>query len=221
MKNILIFNLFAVTLLLNQCANDDTANSSNESAVVTTIFADDFSVDGDLHNQSADTGGVWSVNSGALSVFSGGVDTQNGNTASKQAFASFSRALTANETLTLTLTTSATAGSFNTVGWAGISLYTGGTEQFFIGSPGLISGWGIGGIVNPAQQTSPLITGSAQTVIFTYAYDTGAWTFEVPGSADLSGTTTVNLALDTLRLGADMNNIATILISDISITVSE
>jgi uncharacterized repeat protein (TIGR02543 family) len=179
--------------------------------VTVTVFSEDFSTDGSLDGTTPDIGGNWNVTSGSITVASGVADTQ-GSTSMKLAYADFTRALTTGETLKLTINTAETAGVFATSGWAGISLYSGGsggTEQIFMGSLGMVNGWGVDGSMVTKTSTSPLVSGESQNVQFTYDYDSGAWTFTIGGQV-LSGTASTGIAFNTVRIGCDINNLANI-----------
>ncbi len=180
------------------------------------IFSDDFSVAGSLNGSSADIGGTWNVNSGSFVVSGGVVDTSSYSGDPDLAFASFTRDLTAGETLTLTFQTTASGGTFSGGGWAGLSLYENGSEKVFLGGPS-ISEWGTGSDLG-VHVFTPSITAAAQTAVFEYVFNTGSWNFTV-NSQQISGTTTANLAFDQIRIGADTDNIKDIAVSDINVSV--
>ncbi len=179
-------------------------NATTASPALSDLFFDDFSTDGSLDGLTPDVGGVWSVSSGTFIVSNGIIDTSLTAT-DKYAYADLSSSLASGETLVLTFTTEELgSGTFANTSWAGISLYSGGssgTEHFFIGNIGSLSGWGIGGDPGSAL-LSPAVTAAAQTVIFTYEYDTGFWTLNAGGSTG-SGTVTSAIALDCIRIGAE------------------
>ncbi len=184
------------------------------------IFSDKFSVDGSLNGSSADIGGTWNVTSGNLSISGGVVDTASSYFSDSDiAFASFTRALTANETLTLTFQTTTSSGSFSTTGWAGLSLFEKGDEKLFLGGPSYTPAWGIVGnaIGGVLKVFSPSITNAAQTAVFNYVFNTGDWNFTV-NSQQISGTATANLAFDQIRIGADIYNYKDIAVSEINVT---
>jgi hypothetical protein len=184
-----------------------------------TVFFDDFDTNGSLNGSSADIGGAWNVTSGDLAASGGAVDTASSSSSNPDlALAYFTRALAINETLTLTFLTVESSGSFAASGWAGISLFENGNEQVFLGSPGFVSSWGIDGpAIGSRSSFSPAITDEAQTAVFEYIFNTGAWTFTVNGQ-QLSGTATSGLAFDQIRIGADGYNYADIAVSQISVT---
>jgi hypothetical protein len=193
------------------------------------IFSDDFSApNGTLLNGSTpDVGSNWDVTSGAsqLIISNSAVDTSFVTAPSTLtlAFGAFTRALTSGETLTFTFNTANPANNtFFTTGWAGLSLYTGGangTEQFFLGSIGDEPYWGIDAAASGGKQWFTNITSAAQAVSFTYAYDTGAWFYSV-GTNSMSGVTTTQLAFDTVRIGADYSDLASIKVENVQVSVS-
>ena len=187
------------------------------------VFDDTFiAADGTLlQGRSPQTGAAWNVSAGAsqLSISGGAVDTSAVTPGMTLAFAGFTQALSSGEVLTITFNTQNPAsGNFATLGWSGISLYTGGSngdERFFFGSPGEVPSWGIhGSAVERTAMSS--VTAAAQSVSFTYNYDTGAWFYSV-GTNNLSGTALAGLNLDTLRIGADIDNFSDINVSDIRV----
>ena len=168
-----------------------------------TVFSDDFSDDGNLNGQTPGVGEAWSVTAGSMTSSGGVMDTANtGGGQMKLAYAEFENNLSlgGGEMITLRFVTVNTSGTFQD--WAGISLYEGNTERFFMGLPGSSVNWGIDntGLGGPAQYTT--LPGAAQDVTFTYAYDSGAWTYDV-GAQSLSGNGLANLALDKIRIGVD------------------
>jgi|688.fasta_scaffold295218_2 hypothetical protein len=190
------------------------------------VFNDTFvAADGTLlDGRSPVTGSAWNVTEGAsqLVISGGSVDTSNVSPGLTLAFGGFTQSLSAGKILTLTFNTlTPSSGNFATMGWAGISLYTGGSngnERFFVGSPGEIESWGIHG--SAVDRTGmPGVTSPAQSVSFSYNYDTGAWQYSV-GTNSLSGSTTTGLALDTLRIGADIDNRADINVSDVTVEIT-
>lgn len=193
------------------------------SAYAQVVFFDTFvAADGTLlQGHAPQTGTAWNVTSGAsqLSISGGAVDTSAVTPDNTLAFAGFTQALSAGKILTITFSTQNPAsGNFATLGWSGISLYTGGSngdERFFLGSPGDVPSWGIHGSA-VARTAMPSVTEAAQTVSFAYNYDTGAWFYSV-GTNNLSGTTDAGFNLDTLRIGADISNFSDINVSDIRV----
>jgi hypothetical protein len=191
------------------------------------VFQDDFSAsNGTLLNGSTpDVGSNWNVTSGAaqLTISNSAVDTSFVSGSMTFAFGAFTRALTSGETLTFSFNTGTSANNnFLTTGWAGLSLYTGGsggTEQFFLGSVGLQPYWGIDGAAAGGKQVFSNITSAAQSVTFTYAYDSGAWVYTV-GANTMSGVTSSNLAFNTLRIGADFSDLSSIKVEDVAVQFS-
>ncbi len=165
------------------------------------VFADDFddpngtAIDG----KGADVGGPWSETGGAV-VNGGIVDTQG---AARTAFADFTSALGAGEVLTLTFDAAETGGNFFD-GYAGVSLFIGGTERIFVGHPNLSGSWGVdGGAIGAALTTGNTVEDNTAT--FTYTFDTGAWTFSLSTGENISGTGAAGEAYDRLRF-ANGNN---------------
>jgi hypothetical protein len=191
------------------------------------VFQDDFSAtNGTLLNGSTpDVGANWNVTSGAaqLIISNSAVDTSFVSGSMTFAFGAFTRALTNSETLTFSFNTGISASNnFLSSGWAGLSLYTGGsggTEQFFLGSVGLEPYWGIDGAAAGGKQVFSNISSAAQSVTFTYAYDSGAWVYTV-GTNTMSGVTSSNLAFNTLRIGSDFNNLSSIKVEDVAVQFS-
>ncbi len=161
-----------------------------------TVFADDFNdADGTvLNGKAADVGGPWSENTGV--TINGGVLDTSG--AGRTAFADFTAALGPGEMITVTYDAAESAGSFST-GWAGVSLYVGGSEEVFIGNPGSIDNWGLdGGTIGGTQDTGQ--TAEDLTATFTYAYDTGDWTFALSTGENLAGTGGSGRAFNRVRI---------------------
>lgn len=172
----------------------------------TTLFSDNF--------QNSNN---WNITSGEL-IVSNNIASTQGNSQMTTAFADFSVALSSGKMLVLTFTSNDVT-NFATDGWAGVSLYTGGetgTEQVFIGSPGMVSSWGIS---ISGTTTSLVKTSEIGVVVFTYNYDTGAWTLNVDGET-ANGTMTSNLAFNAVRIGADIENLSDIAISNLSIVAN-
>lgn len=171
----------------------------------TVLFSDNF------NNSSA-----WNITSGQL-IVAGNIATTQGDANMTTAFASFSQPLGAGDVLQLTFNSNHVT-NFATSGWAGISLYTSGTEQVFIGSPGNISSWGLDGpVFGSAIALSR--TNEVAEVKFTYNYNTGAWTINVSGDT-ASGTIASGLAFDQIRIGADINNYADIAVSNLNVVTN-
>ncbi len=187
-----------------------------------TVFSDDFSTNGTLGGTSADIGGTWVAGSGALVVSGGVVDTAASNTSSfDTAGAAMTQVLGTGEQITLTFVTAESAGDFATVGWVGVSLYVGGSEKVFMGSPGFpTTEWGIAGSVPGSNTTfATSITAEPQTAVFDYDFDSGDWSFSVDGQT-LNGTATAGLAFDQVGIGSDRDNIADMAVSSINITIT-
>lgn len=187
------------------------------SAQATILFSDDFNRTGNLVTAPMpQIGGAWSVDgnktvtfglngSRVTTTYSGSYPASyNTNGIYDLAFANFTRPLAANETLTLRFQTVAT-GNFLSTGFAGVSLGSGTSENLFLGDVSSYAGqWGWGNGITEGVFTSA-VTGEAQEAVITYEYNTGDYTFSVGGQT-MSGTTTANLALDRIRIGAGYNN---------------
>ncbi|WP_353565705.1 PEP-CTERM sorting domain-containing protein [Haloferula sargassicola] len=162
-----------------------------------TVFADDFSEpDGTtIIGKAPDVGSAWTGTAPTISA--GTFDTTG---AGRAAFANFSVALGAGQVLTLTYDTLLPAGgAFFTGGYAGVSLYAGGSEQVFTGDLGIDTFWGVdqpavGGAHASTDNTA------ATTATLTYFFDTGAWSFTTLSGANLSGTGVSGVAFDQLRI---------------------
>jgi hypothetical protein len=182
------------------------------------VFSEDFSTAGSLDGQTPSVGGVWSVTDGSYTVAGGVLDTKAGSTSMNLAFADFGQTLGSGESLVLSFDTVESAGDFATTGWAGISLYEGGTEQFFLGSPGLFSQWGIDGNATTKTTFSPSITAEPQSVTFSYDYDSGDWEYIVNGQS-ITGTS-AGIALDRIRIGSDRDHLADMAIDSIQVDLT-
>jgi hypothetical protein len=199
-----------------------SAGSNASNTVV--VFNDDFNAANgtSLQGRAPLVGTSWNVTSGAALIQNQSFDTSQ-STSYTFAFGGLSRALGAGEEITLNFTTLApSSGKFLTTGWAGISLYTGGsggTERIFIGSVGGFPNWGIQGGALSGTQILSTITSAAADVSFQYAYNTGNWSLSV-GSGSLSGTAAANLAFNTLRIGGDFNNLANINVDSLSASIT-
>lgn len=161
------------------------------------VFFDDFddangtAIDG----KAADTGGPWTETGGSVVTNPPGIVDTTG--AARVAFADLTRTLGAGEQLTLVYDGADTAGDFS-AGFAGVSFFTGGTEQIFVGNPNNFANWGvIGNAIGGAQTTNNATEDSTAT--FTYTFDTGDWTFALDTGGNLAGTATAGLAIDRLR----------------------
>jgi hypothetical protein len=199
------------------------AFASTSARASSLLFSESFSVPNGtaLNGSTPAVGSSWVVTGGNPVIQNHSVDTSQDSEVNTFAFAGFSRALSANEVLRFSFETAMPAsGNIFTEGWAGLSLYTGGrngTEQFFLGLTGGNSQWGIGGAAISNSQTFASVN-AAVTLSFDYSFNTGNWDFKV-GSETLSGTTLSNLALDTVRIGSDVDNIEDIKITSISANV--
>lgn len=162
-----------------------------------SVFADDFDyVDGiSLSGQTPAVGGTWSggggwKTDGGAAYLSAGSDSVFGN---------FTAALSAGQKLTLTFETRAVTGFLGS-SWAVVSLFdVDGYERCYIGDPGgPNTTWGLGGyIANVATGDS----NQANVAVFTYEYDTGAWTFST-GGGTYQGTGTAGYALSRIRIAS-------------------
>lgn len=136
-----------------------------------TFFADDFDdPDGTpLAGKLPDRGqGTWAA-SGGPSVQAGVVDTVGG---AREAFGTLEQALAPGERLQVFLTTTTTGGTFFSSGFAGLSLFSGGSERFFAGDPsGASSAWALeeAGV----QSVGTALTAEATRVMVEYEFDTG------------------------------------------------
>lgn len=172
------------------------------------VFFDDFSeapgtaIDG----KSADVGGPWSEPNGATVSGDGTLDTTG---AGRVAFANFTSALGAGQILTLSYDTFALPNFFSG-GYAGVSLYVGGSEQLFTGDLGGDTVWGLAQAVVGGDNPDPGGDTTGETsATFTYNFDSGAWTFTTLAGVDMSGTGVAGAAFDRLRVangnGGDIN----------------
>ncbi|MDB6079915.1 MAG: hypothetical protein JWO82_3662 [Akkermansiaceae bacterium] len=166
------------------------------------IFSDDFSEpDGTaIIGKAPDVGSAWTGS--APNVTGGSFDSTG---AGRAAFALFSTPLTAGQTLTLSYDTLPLASNnFFSGGYAGVSLYVAGSEQLFTGDTGGGNAWGVD---QPAVSGNHLSTDTTAvtSATFTYAYDTGAWTFTTLSGVNLSGTGLSGQAFDQVRI-ANGNN---------------
>lgn len=158
----------------------------------------------------------WNITSWDL-ISNENIISTEGGAAMTLAFSEFSEPLGAGETLDVSFDSNEVT-NFATTGWAGISFFfiggTNGTEQIFIGSLSSQPNWGLDGssfLQVPFAETSELVS-----VRFTYEYDTGSWSLEI-GDEFETGTITSNLALNTIRIGATIDNITDIAISNLTV----
>jgi hypothetical protein len=189
-----------------------SALAANVANAQSTVFLDTFSQPGaPIVGSTADIGGTWTGSGTANTTWdisAGGTADTSGN--GRLVFDNFTASLGAGEVLTLSYDTALQSnGAGLNGGWAGVSLYTGGsggTEQMFLGEVTSYD-WGKDGSAIGGQQFGTDNT-MANHLTITYAYDTGAWTFTSDNST-LSGIGTAGLALDELRIGngggADIN----------------
>ena len=201
------------------------------SASGTDVFRDNFTAaTGTLLNgRTPEVGGVWNVTTGAasLTITDNAVDTSVVSLSEALAYGGFTSTLSTGQVLTLRFSTAAPAstGFLGTGGWGGVTLYSGGsggTEQFFLGKPSGsgYANWGItGAAVGWNAWTFSQSLTNAESVVFTYDYDTGAWTYSV-GSASTGGTAASHMAFDTVRIasGTDQGQTA-IKVQDVSVGV--
>lgn len=175
----------------------------------TTVFLDTFSLapGTSIVGSAPDIGGVWTGNGGAGPVAISAANTLDTSGDGRTLFSTFTSSLGAGQQLTLSYDTLALGGNNFFSGWAGVSLYAGGGEKMFTGSPGTPS-WGVDGGDIGGQQGSGNTT-AVTSATFTYLYDSGAWTFTTLSGVNMFGTGTAGLALDELRVangaGADIN----------------
>jgi len=194
------------------------------------IFSDNFTQsNGTLLSDHTPTVGTgWSVPLGTPQIYDDAVNTYySGSLNQTAAFGTFTGVLGAGDVLHLDFSTlDPFPGAFSG-GYAGVSLYSGGaggTEQFYFGILLNTESWSIAGdaIINLQNSGlfSPNVTGSAQSVHFTYAYDTGDWTYQV-GTGSLSGTAKAHVALDSVRIGAgpDFNQWGSINVNAIQVSI--
>jgi hypothetical protein len=191
------------------------------------VFRDTFTAQNGtiLNGRTPEVGKAWEDNSG-LTIQSGAVDT-SGAYNSTSAYGFFADGLTLSSVQTLQLsfdTLTPTNQNFFASGrWAGISLFSGSDEKFIIGKISSLTGWGIG---DYSTNTTGLVPGigtapadAAQSVQFTYAYDTGAWILTVGGSS-ISGFAHTGLAIDRVRIGSDGYNYADIAVTKIEADIT-
>ncbi len=163
------------------------------------VFAEDFdnAPNGTVvKNTAPDVGTDWSQTLGTdVTMNNGGIDT---NGAARGVFGDFTRALAAGEILVLDFETNDTDGDFHSSDFAGISLFAGASEKVFIGDRGgSTTAWGLQH--NGTDGTSS-VSGETQNGQFTYNYDTGAYELSFDGTTALSGTATIEMPIDRLRI---------------------
>ena len=190
------FNLFQSSRLIPILASAILTIPAAQAAVV---FSDDFSeADGTLIDGKApDVGNAWSAPSSTLAISNSSLDTSG---AGRTVFGGFASSLAAGQILTLTYDTIAVGGgNFFSGGYAGVSLFVGGDERVFTGDTGAGATWGVdSGAIGSAilSQDSTATT----TATFSYAYDTGDWSFTTTSGVDLSGVGQVGEAFSQLRI---------------------
>lgn len=176
------------------------------SARAAVVFSDDFSeADGTaIIGKAPDVGNAWTGN--APNITAGSFNTTG---AAREAYSTFTGGLGASEVLTLSYDTLA-LGNFFSGGYAGVSLYAAGSERLFTGDAGGVAGnafWAVDGNAFGLNLSSDN-TGTT-SVVFSYVFDTGAWTFTTSSGVNLSGTATANVAFDQIRVangsGGDIN----------------
>lgn len=168
------------------------------------VAADDFDdVDGTLLDGKApDVGANWRVlqGGGDLDVQAGVLDTTG---AGRTGFLDFAggEVLGPGEMLTMRLTTLNPSGSnFFSGGYAGFSFFEGsdGAEVMFIGDTGGGEFWGLDQALTGGTTLSDNNDPDA-TAVFTYSFDSGAYSLSIDGVEELSGTGTAGLAVDRFR----------------------
>ncbi|MDD7887732.1 T9SS type A sorting domain-containing protein [Flavivirga sp. 57AJ16] len=166
----------------------------------------------------------WYNISGDFTSSGGIISTEGASTDSSFGFIDFTRAIGAGDVLEVSFSSN-TVANFATNGWCGMSLFDADDERLFIGSPWNVTNWGAEGAALGSSfhfaETSPVAT-----VVFTYNYDTGAWSLDINGEVQ-SGTTTGAYAFETLRIsagnnGGDVTDIAVsnLVVQEISNTLS-
>ncbi len=174
------------------------SNDLNGPGLSGVVFSDDFSeANGTAFNgKLPDAGTLWvQTAGGALSVQSGTMDTTGG---ARELFGVFNDVLSANELLVLDFDTDA-KGNFHSAGFAGISLFAGGTERIFIGDlSGASTTWGVS--ESGVGSTTSAVGGSDQNGRFLYDFNTGAYSLLLGGNVALSGTLAPGMAIDRLRV---------------------
>lgn len=161
------------------------------------MFADDFSENPGtpIVGKAPDVGNNWTVlpdNTSDPGVSASNTLLTNG--AGRALFADFTSILGAGQVITLTYD----IGSISFNGFAGISMYDGELERIFTGNPSLDS-YGVDNFI-PGSKIVSTDVSPVTSVRFTYAYDSGEWTFSTSTGADLAGTGSANVTLDRLRV---------------------
>ena len=192
------------------------------------IGADDLSEsDGTAVNgKPADVGGSWSA-PGAQTIVGGVLDTDQVGQ-HEGSFLDFTRALGAGETLTLTFRSAESAGTmFDINGYAGMSLYVGGSEKLFIGDPGggqAVNGWALDGFAGGGPSTYTGLGNEAVNGTFTYNFDTGLGTLLVSDGVNSASTThnyDPGLALNRFRIQSGSSDAAALAIDSFSVSAAQ
>lgn len=173
---------------------------SAPSTHAATLFSDDFSeangtgLDGKL----PDVGGApWDQTvGGALSVDSGSGGRINTAGGARVAFGFFTGSLDAGEKLVLDFDLD-NIGNFHSGGFAGLSLFEGGTERIFVGDGGAATTWvvsesGVG------TDTSG-IARSNTNGRFTYDFDSGNYSLSLDGDGAVTGQIAAGISPDRIR----------------------
>lgn len=187
--------------------------TSTSYAVV--VFADDFSEpDGtEIIGKAPDVGSAWT---GSAPTISGSSFDTTG--AGRGAYANFTVPLAAGQSITLTYDTLELLGNnFFSGGYAGVSLFVGGSEQVFTGDTGGAAFWGVD---QPAVGGANISTDATAvtSATFQYAYDTGAWSFTTASGVSMSGIGVAGAAFDRLRVAN--GNGGDIRIDNLSVDIS-
>lgn len=170
------------------------------------VFSDDFSeAPGTaIIGKSPDVGSAY-TGGPALSVSASNTLSTVG--AGRTIFGGFTSSLGAGQIITVSFDTLALNNSFSN-GYAGLSLYVAGNERVFLGDGGGGTTWAVDAAAIGTAQLSADSTGTT-SALFTYIYDTGAWTFTTASGVNLSGTASANEAFNELRVangaGGDIN----------------
>ena len=192
------------------------------------VGADDFSEPNGtaVSGKLADVGGAPWAAPGAQTIAGGILDTDLVGE-HEGSFLDLTRALGPGEILTMTFTSSETAGSlFEPGGYAGLSLFVGGSEKLFIGDPGgaqVVNGWALDGFAGGGPSTYTGLGSEAVSGTFTYNYDSGVGTLLVSDGVN-SGSAIHNydpaLALNRLRIQSGSTAAAAIAIDSFSISIA-